>query len=92
MAIQNKKTVDGFFYVVTIRKLHNALVWFDYTNIENCDSMTEEELLNTKVSVHYDVESDLCRCQFLHGGLIFEMKYREGTETDQRHIQDLKKI
>jgi len=83
--------MKSFSKTVTIKKLNN-LSWFDYSNIDNCDSMTGNEILGSFASVSYDKETDVCKCEFIGGGRIFDFSYRSGSEFDKECIEQLAKL
>jgi len=84
--------MESFSKTVKVKKLNDNLSWFDYSNIDNCESMTGNEILDSLVNVSYDKETDLCKCEFVGGGLIFEFNYSNGCEFDRQCIRQLENL
>ncbi len=54
--------------------------------------MTGNEILGSFASVSYDKETDVCKCEFIGGGRIFEFYYSNGSEFDRECIRQLESL
>jgi len=85
--------MESFVKNTSIAEMHKKLVWFDYNNLDNCESMTGSELLASEIVISYDKEEDICKAEFPKGGLLFDsFCYESGSSFDRQQIEDMKNL
>ncbi len=82
--------MNSYVKKTTIKEMHENLTWFDFRDLDNCESMTDNELQLSDVTIYYDKEEDIVTVVFDGGGHVFEpFHYEKGSEFDREQLEDM---